>query len=81
VNTEETAQYVGTLVRERSLKSVLAVSHAYHLPRVKMTFEHSGVCAYTVPAAERYTLRKMPYLVAREVAALWVYYLLPRGAV
>lgn len=81
VNTEETAQYVGTLVRERSLKSVLAVSHAYHLPRVKMTFERSGVCAYTVPAAERYTLRKMPYLVAREVAALWVYYLLPRGAV
>ena len=30
---------------------------------------------YTVPAQERYTLRKMPMLIAREVAALWLYYL------
>lgn len=74
VNTEETAQYVATLARQRTLTSVLAVSHAYHLPRVKMALERNGVRAYTVPAHERYVLRKMPYLMAREVAALWVYY-------
>lgn len=81
VNTDETAQYVGALARAKALRTVLAVSHAYHLPRVKMTFERCGVHAFTVPAKERYTLRKMPYLVAREVAALWKYYLLPSRAV
>jgi len=74
LNTEETAQYVAQLARNRSLSSVLAVSHAYHLPRVKMALERNGVRTYTVPAQERYTLRKMPYLMAREIAALWVYY-------
>jgi hypothetical protein len=32
---------------------------------------------YTVPARESYTLTAMPYFVARETIALWVYYLRP----
>ena len=31
--------------------------------------------AYTVPAEEAYTVRQTPYLVAREVAGFWWYYL------
>ncbi|MEX1088271.1 MAG: YdcF family protein [Phycisphaeraceae bacterium] len=54
---------------------LLVVSHAYHLPRVKLAFQRTGHEVYTVPAHERHTLRKMPYLIAREVAAWWVYYL------
>ena len=40
-----------------------------------MGFAGAGWEVYTVPAKEKYMLRSMPYLMAREVAALWVYYL------
>ena len=43
---------------------------------LRSTGEREGLTAYTVPADERgQALRKTPYLVAREVAGLWVYYL------
>jgi len=55
---------------------LLVVSHGWHLPRAKLRFEREGMIAYTVPANERgQPLRQTPYLIAREVAALWVYYL------
>ncbi len=56
---------------------VLAVSHFYHLPRIKMTYQRHGREVYTVPAKESYTLTKLPIFMLREVAALWVYYLTP----
>jgi uncharacterized SAM-binding protein YcdF (DUF218 family) len=56
---------------------VLAVSHGYHLPRVKLAFERVGVEAYTVPARETRALRGLPWYVTREIAAFWVYYLAP----
>jgi uncharacterized SAM-binding protein YcdF (DUF218 family) len=55
----------------------LAVSHGYHLPRVKLTFQRAGVEAYTVPARETFVLPHRPFLLAREVVALWAYYLRP----
>ena len=42
-----------------------------------MTYQRFGLIVYTVPADEAYTLTKMPFLVAREVIALWSYYLRP----
>jgi uncharacterized SAM-binding protein YcdF (DUF218 family) len=60
---------------------VLAVSHFYHLPRVKLSYQRAGREVYTVPAKETYLLRQMPYNMAREVAALWVYYLQPLAKV
>jgi len=57
-----------------ALPRVLAVSHFYHLPRVKLTYEQAGIEVYTVPAHQRRTLSRLPVLMAREVAALWVYY-------
>jgi uncharacterized SAM-binding protein YcdF (DUF218 family) len=56
---------------------VLVVSHFYHLPRVKLAYQREGLEVYTVPARETYVLRQTPYNMAREVAALWLYYLRP----
>ena len=56
---------------------VLAVSHDYHLPRVKLTLQRRGLTAYTVPCEIRRGLPSKPYLMARETAAWWVYYLRP----
>ena len=59
---------------------ILVVSHFYHLPRVKLAYQREGLEVYTVPAKESYMLGQMPYNMAREVAALWVYYLRPLQA-
>ncbi len=67
VNTRATVAATATSVR------LMAVSHFYHLPRVKLTYQRAGVDVFTVPARERYTLTKMPLLIAREVAAIWYY--------
>lgn len=72
LSTRATVQSTGEALRGRR---VIAVSHFYHLPRVKMTFQRAGIEVYTVPARERYTLTKMPLLIARECVAIW-YYLL-----
>lgn len=77
VNTQATVENTVALCRGCGIKRVLAVSHFYHLPRVKMTFQRAGWEVYTVPAAPRYVLVKLPYFIVREVAALWVYYLRP----
>ncbi len=54
---------------------VLAVSNYFHLPRIKMAYQRAGIRVYTVPARESYILRDTPWLLFRETAALWVYYL------
>ena len=53
---------------------VLAVSHFYHLPRIKLSYQRQGLEAYTVPARESRWIPKTPYTVGREVLALWFYY-------
>lgn len=56
---------------------LLAVSHDYHLPRVKLSLERQGLTAYTVPAEIRRGLPSKPYLMARETAAWWYYFFRP----
>lgn len=56
---------------------LLAVSHGYHLPRIKLCFQRSGREVFTVPARQRYIFPNQKLLTAREVAAFWWYYLLP----
>jgi uncharacterized SAM-binding protein YcdF (DUF218 family) len=77
VNTKATAVNVVALARARGWGRVLAVSHFYHLPRIKMAVGRRGLRVYTVPAEEPRILRKLPYFLLREVAALWIYYLRP----
>lgn len=76
LNTRATVRETIVLARKHHWNRILAVSHSYHLPRIKLTFQQEGADAYTVPAQERYTLRQMPYLMLREIAAFWTYYAL-----
>jgi len=62
-------------VRNTGPGRILAVSHFYHLPRIKLVYRRAGRTAFTVPADEAYTVRQTPYLVAREVAGFWWYFL------
>lgn len=77
VNTKATAVNVVALARARGWGRILAVSHFYHLPRIKMAVGRRGLRVFTVPAEEPRVLRKLPYFMLREVAALWIYYVRP----
>jgi uncharacterized SAM-binding protein YcdF (DUF218 family) len=72
VNTESTARNTVALLRTPT--RILAVSHFYHLPRIKMTYQRYGSEVFTVPCADSVPAT-MPFNVAREVAAFWRYYL------
>lgn len=73
VNTQATVDNTA----QNGYARLLAVSHFYHLPRIKMAYQRHGQYVCTVPARESYSLAAMPYFMAREAAALWVYYLRP----
>jgi uncharacterized SAM-binding protein YcdF (DUF218 family) len=75
LNTAATVTNTLPILRELDCRRVLVVSHFYHLPRIKLSYQQAGVEVYTVPARERYTLTRMPFLIAREVPALWLYYI------
>lgn len=75
LNTDASVRNTTPVFAQIGAPRVIAVSHFYHLPRIKLAYARAGQELYTVPAWETYTLKKMPYMVAREVAALWVYYL------
>lgn len=76
-NTRATAHNAERICSSLHYSRVLVVSHFYHLPRIKLSFQRDGWEVLTVPARESYWLRQMPYNIAREVVALWVYYLRP----
>ncbi len=75
LNTQATVVNTTELLKTMGCRRVLAVSHFYHLPRIKMTYARAGLEVYTVPARERRRLRHLGAYMVREVAALWVYYL------
>ena len=54
---------------------IIAVSQAYHLPRIQLSFATAGVDVLTVPAVDPEPIGEMPLLVGREVPAFWVYFL------
>jgi uncharacterized SAM-binding protein YcdF (DUF218 family) len=75
LNTAATVRNTVPLLADWSVHRVVAVSHFYHLPRVKLSYEQAGLDVYTVPAKQGNLKHQMPFLMAREIAALWVYYL------
>jgi uncharacterized SAM-binding protein YcdF (DUF218 family) len=75
LNTAATVENSARLLRELRATRVLAVSHFYHLPRIKLEFQRAGIEVFTVPAPQGRPLNKLPLLIAREVAAIWRYYL------
>ena len=80
VNTEATVRNTAPLFAQWHAKRVLAVSHFYHLPRVKLAYQRAGVDVCTVPAHQARFLGQMPYNMAREVAAFWDYFLKEKPA-
>jgi uncharacterized SAM-binding protein YcdF (DUF218 family) len=80
VNTEATVRNTTPLFEQWHAKRVLAVSHFYHLPRVKLAYQRAGVDVCTVPARQGHFLGQIPYNMAREVAAFWDYYLKEKPA-
>jgi uncharacterized SAM-binding protein YcdF (DUF218 family) len=75
LNTEATVRNTVPLFRQWHVSRVLAVSHFYHLPRIKLAYQRAGLEVCTVPAKQRHFLSQIPYSMAREVAAFWTYYL------
>lgn len=75
LDTRATVRNTVPVFRQRRLRRILAVSQFYHLPRIKMTYLCSGYDVYTVPAGATRPMVSLPWLVTREVAALWEYYL------
>jgi uncharacterized SAM-binding protein YcdF (DUF218 family) len=75
VSTEATADNLEAIARRSGIRSVLAVSHYHHLPRIKLLFTRRGLPCFTVRADEGETLlRGTPYYVLRETAALsWAF--------
>ena len=69
INTEATVRNTA-----KSGPRILAVSHFYHLPRIKMTYQRYGAEAYTVPARTS-SVTPVVYNIARESVAFWAYYL------
>ena len=76
-STRESVRNTVALFDKQKIRSVLAVSHFYHLPRIKLAYARAGQEVYTVPAIEVYPLHNLPWYMLREVVALWVYYLRP----
>ncbi len=75
LNTRATVRNTIPLFHRLHATRILVVSHAYHLPRLKLAYQARGFDVFTVPARESYFLRQLPYNMAREVAAFWAYYL------
>jgi len=75
VNTRATVANTIALFRNRHIRRALAVSHFYHLPRVKMAYQRAGFDVFTEPAQESRALLYMPWYMTREAAAFWAYYL------
>jgi vancomycin permeability regulator SanA len=78
-STEATVANVSALLDARNGATgpgrVIAVSQAYHLPRVQLAFANAGIDVLTVPALDPELIGEMPLLVAREIPAFWAYYL------
>jgi uncharacterized SAM-binding protein YcdF (DUF218 family) len=68
---------VNTFATISNLKErrVLAVSHYYHLARIKLVARRMGITCATVPCPMTRRLAKEPYYLARECAAFVSYYL------
>lgn len=75
LSTDATVRDTTAIFRREGFDRVLAVSHFYHLARVKLAYQAAGWDVLTVPADQSYVVPQTPRLVAREVPAFWVYYL------
>lgn len=76
-STDHTVFATMPLFKKRGFRRILAVSHSFHLPRIKLTYSRAGLDVFTVPVSESVPLPNRTFQLAREVVALWAYYLRP----
>jgi uncharacterized SAM-binding protein YcdF (DUF218 family) len=75
VDTEASLRFAADLAEERGWRTVLVVSHDYHLARIRLHAARLGLCVRTVPATETCSTRWKAAATLREVAAFlaaWV---------
>ena len=77
LSTRATVSNTLPIIRENKFRRVLAVSNYYHLPRIKLCFQRAGQQVFTVPSRHTFGFRMRSFQLAREVVALWAYYLEP----
>ena len=77
LSTDETVTHTLPMIKARGFRRVLAVSHYFHLPRIKLTYSRAGLDVFTVPTQRTRGLWRQEFLLIREVAALWAYYARP----
>ena len=77
VDTAATVANTAQLSRDQSHGRILAVSHTYHLPRIKLCYRRAGLDVFTVPATQQQPLQRQTWYCVREMAALWWYYARP----
>jgi uncharacterized SAM-binding protein YcdF (DUF218 family) len=73
INTDATAKNTRVLLGNRPLR-VIAVSHFYHLPRIRLAYQRVGLTAWTVSSGTSQR-GHLFYNVPRESIAFWAYYL------
>lgn len=77
LSTDETVTNTVPLFRKHGFERVLAVSHFFHLPRIKLAYQRAGVDVFTVPARQKFRLPNEGFMLVRETVALWAYYARP----
>ncbi len=76
LSTHDTVRNTSELFHRLGVRRVIAVSHFYHLPRIRMSYQRAGWDVFTVPAQNpRQPPREYPFMLIRETAAVWAYYL------
>ena len=77
LSTDETVTNTVPVLKKHGFTRVLAVSHFFHLPRIKLAYQRAGMDVFTVPAEQTFRLTNERFMLAREVVALWAYYARP----
>jgi len=76
LSTYDTVRNTTRMFGRMHVHRVIAVSHFFHLPRIKMTYQRAGWDVFTVPVANpRMPRDEYAFMVVRETAAMWAYYL------
>lgn len=72
MSTRDSVEFAAHLARERGFTRAIAVSHFYHVPRIRLEASRLGLDVRTVPASQRgRILKALPWFMFRESAAWW----------
>ncbi len=76
LSTHDTVQNTTPMFRQLGMRRVMVVSHFFHLPRIKLSYQRAAWDVFTVPVQNaRLPRRQYPFMMFREAVAFWVYYL------